>query len=97
MTTPKRAEGFPDVPTVFELGFESLRSVQAIIGPAGIPEPIRAKLESAFRKGMADPGFLAVMKKLHMVVVEGDGAYARKAVESEIGRARALIDTLGLK
>lgn len=97
VTTPKRAEGFPDVPTVFELGFESLRSVQAIIGPAGIPEPIRAKLESAFRKGMADPGFLAVMKKLHMVVVEGDGAYARKAVESEISRAKALIDTLGLK
>jgi tripartite-type tricarboxylate transporter receptor subunit TctC len=97
VTTPKRAEGFPEVPTVFELGFESLRSVQAIIGPAGIPEPIRAKLEDAFRKGMADPGFVAVMKKLHMVVVDGTGEYARKAVETEIGRAKALIDTLGIK
>lgn len=97
VTTPKRAEGFPEVPTVFELGFESLRSVQAIIGPAGIPEPIRAKLEDAFRKGMADPGFVAVMKKLHMVVVDGTGEYARKAVETEIGRAKTLIDTLGIK
>ena len=97
VTTPRRSEGFPEVPTVFELGFESLRSVQAIIGPAGVPEPIRAKLEDAFRKGMADPGFVAVMKKLHMVVVDGTGEYARKAVETEIGRARTLIDTLGIK
>lgn len=97
VTTPKRSEGFPEVPTVFELGFESLRSVQAIIGPAGVPEPIRAKLEDAFRKGMADPGFVAVMKKLHMVVVDGTGEYARKAVETEIGRAKTLIDTLGIK
>jgi tripartite-type tricarboxylate transporter receptor subunit TctC len=97
VTTPKRAEGFPQVPTVFELGFESLRSVQAIIGPAGMPEPIRAKLEGAFRKALADPGFQGVMKKLHMVVVDGSGEYARQAVEQEMARAKALIDTLGLK
>lgn len=97
VTTPKRAEGFPDVPTVFELGFESLRSVQAIIAPAGVPEAVRAKLESAFRKALADPGFQGVMKKLHMVIVDGDGQYARKVVEAEMGRAKALIDTLGIK
>ena len=97
VTTPKRSEGFPAVPTVFELGFESLRSVQAIIGPTGIPEPIRAKLEGAFRQALTDPGFVAVMKKLRMVIVDGSGEYARKAVETEIGRAKALIDTLGIK
>ena len=46
---------------------------------------------------MADPGFVAVLKKLHLVVVDGKGEYARKAVETEIGRAKALIDTLGIK
>ena len=97
VTTPKRSEGFPAVPTVFELGFESLRSVQAIIGPTGIPEPIRAKLEGAFRQALTDPGFVAVMKKLRMVIVDGSGEYARKAVETEIGRAKTLIDTLGIK
>ena len=54
-TRPKRAAAYPNVPTYAELGFEYLRSVQAIIGPAGIPEDIRLKLETAFRKALQDP------------------------------------------
>jgi tripartite-type tricarboxylate transporter receptor subunit TctC len=49
------------VPTYAELGFEYLRSVQAIIGPAGMPEDIRLKLETTFRKALQDPGFKDTM------------------------------------
>ena len=41
VTSPKRASAYPEVPTFVELDVAPIRSVQAIIGPAGIPEPIR--------------------------------------------------------
>jgi tripartite-type tricarboxylate transporter receptor subunit TctC len=97
VTTPARAEGFADVPTMKELGFSSLRSVQAIIAPAGVPEPVRAKLEGAFRKALKDPAFVETMRRLHMVVVDGSGADTERIVKGEMERARVLLDKLNLK
>ena len=97
VTTPTRADGFPDVPTMKELGFSSLRSVQAILAPAGVPEPVRAKLETAFRRGLKDPAFIDTMKRLHMVIVDGSGADAERIVRGEMERAKTLLDKLNLK
>jgi tripartite-type tricarboxylate transporter receptor subunit TctC len=92
LNTAERTEAYPDVPTFKELGFRSLRSVQAIIGPAGLPEDIRQKLEGAFRKALDDPSFREVMKRLRMLVVDIPGAEVRKLVEEEIETARDLIE-----
>lgn len=97
VTTPTRSDGFPDVPTLKELGFTSMRSVQAIIAPAGVPEPIRMKLETAFRKALHDPAFVDTMRRLHMVIVDGSGADTERIVRAEMERAKTLIDKLGLK
>jgi tripartite-type tricarboxylate transporter receptor subunit TctC len=97
VTAPTRAEGFADVPTMKEMGFTTLRSVQAIIGPTGIPEPARAKLETAFRRALKDPAFIDTMKRLHMVIVDGSGADTEQIVRGEMERAKALIDKLNLK
>jgi tripartite-type tricarboxylate transporter receptor subunit TctC len=59
--------------TYAELGPEYLRSVQAIIGPAGMPEDIRQKLEAAFRKALQDPGFRETMSKLQMEISDHPG------------------------
>lgn len=91
VTTPQRAKAYPDVPTLNELGYKSLRSVQAIIAPAGLPEPIRAKLEGAFRKALADQAFLDTMKRLSMEVVDLPGAAVKKLVEGEYALAKKLI------
>lgn len=91
VTTPTRSERFPDVPTMQELGYKALRSVQGIIGPAGIPEAERAKLESAFRSALKDPTFLETMKRLAMVVVDMPGKEFEAMVKDEIGRARTLL------
>jgi putative tricarboxylic transport membrane protein len=97
VTTPTRADGYPDVPTLKELGFNTLRSVQAIIGPAGIAEPIRARLERDFRKALKDPIFVETMKRLHMVIVDGSGADTERIVRAEMDRAHILLDKLNLK
>jgi tripartite-type tricarboxylate transporter receptor subunit TctC len=97
LNTPKRAAAYPDVPTYAELGFEYLRSVQAIIGPGGMPEDIRQKLEAAFRKALQDPGFRETMSKLQMEISDHAGPQVREIVASEIEKAKRLIAGLGAK
>lgn len=89
----KRSEVYPDVPTFSELGFKSLRSVQAIIAPKDLPEDIRAKLESAFRKALGDKAFQDTMRKLAMQVVDLPGVEVKKLVESEYTLAKDLIES----
>ena len=91
VTTPQRAKGYPDVPTMTELGFKSVRSVQAIIAPAGLPEPVRAKLETAFRKALSDKAFQDTMQRLAMEVVDLPGPEVKKLVEGEYQLAKELI------
>jgi tripartite-type tricarboxylate transporter receptor subunit TctC len=94
VSTPKRAAAYPDVPSLGELGFESLRSLQAIIGPAGLPEPVRQKLEAAFRKSLQDEGFRNTMKKLTMEIVDLPGPEVKKLVQSELQRATGLVQRM---
>lgn len=91
LTTPQRSKLYPEVPTLLELGYKSLRSVQAIIAPAGLQEPIRAKLESAFRKALSDKAFQDTMDRLSMQVVDLPGADVKKLVESEYALAGDLL------
>lgn len=94
VSTPKRAAAYPDVPSLGELGFDSLRSLQAIIGPAGLPEPVRQKLEAAFRKSLQDEGFKNTMKKLTMEIVDLSGPEVKKLVQSELQRATGLVQRM---
>ncbi len=91
VTTPARSPRFPDVPTMQEMGYKSLRSVQAIIAPAGMPEPVRAKLEAAFRGALKDQAFIDTMNRLAMVIVDMPGAESKALVDGEIARARTLL------
>jgi tripartite-type tricarboxylate transporter receptor subunit TctC len=97
VSTPERSDFYPNVPTLKELGFPSLRSVQAVLGPAGMSEPVRAKLEDAFRKSLKDDGFQATMRRLAMVVVDMSGKDTQEVVRSEIDRTRALLDEIKKK
>jgi tripartite-type tricarboxylate transporter receptor subunit TctC len=57
VTTPKRSAIVPDVPTVVESGYPgfSFSTWQAVVGPAGMPPEIVAKLNSEIRRIMAMP------------------------------------------
>ena len=90
LNTPKRAAGYPNVPTYAELGYDYLRSVQAIIGPAGIPEDIRQKLETAFRAALQDPGFKRTMDDLKMEIIDRSGQQTRDIVVEETAKVKRL-------
>ena len=78
-----RLQGFPNVPTLMDQGYNYAGVTMAsIVGPKGIPDEVTAKLDNAFKKAMSDPGFLKIMENLNMNVKYRDskelGAYLKK-------------------
>jgi tripartite-type tricarboxylate transporter receptor subunit TctC len=60
VTTPQRLSDLPDVPTLRETGIEALADLEphtlhALVGPAGIPMPIVARLNETINKISAMP------------------------------------------
>ncbi len=90
VSSPERSKHLPDVPTLRELGFPSPRSVVGIIAPPNMPEPIRARLEDAFRKALTDPAFVGVMDRMLMEVIDMSGAETKALVQREFQRAQQL-------
>lgn len=90
VNTPERSKFLPNVPTLRELNFPYLRSVLGLIGPPNMPEPIRARLEAAFRKSLTAPSFVGVMDRMSMDVIEMSGAETKALVQREFQRAQQL-------
>lgn len=63
---PEAIDALSDVPTIYDLGFNSYPNVsfiRGVLAPPGTPPSVVNKLETAFRKAVDDPGFREVMKK----------------------------------
>ncbi|WP_240046758.1 Bug family tripartite tricarboxylate transporter substrate binding protein [Paracraurococcus ruber] len=58
VATLQRVPSRPDVPTLAESGFPGFESNEwaALFGPAGLPQPIVAKLHEALREALGDAG-----------------------------------------
>ncbi len=66
----KRTKRFPNVPTVYELGYKFVHnSPIGIVGPKGMSKEVVKTLQEAFHKAMDDPQFLATMAKFEMPVM----------------------------
>lgn len=60
----ERDPGFPDVPTMKDLGYDVVIELfRGISVPKGTPDEVVAKLEEAFKKGAQDPEFIEFSKK----------------------------------
>ncbi|MFK8253356.1 tripartite tricarboxylate transporter substrate binding protein [Ancylobacter terrae] len=66
----KRVPQFPDVPTLKEQGYAadtSWQQMRGIIGPKGIPEPVKAKLAEAVKQALETPELKAYMNESALV------------------------------
>ena len=64
MSTEKRDPGYNDIPTMKELGYPVVMELfRGLSVPKGTPAAVIQKLESAFEKGAADPGFVKIATK----------------------------------
>ena len=60
----ERDPGFPDVPTMKDLGYDVVIELfRGISVPKGTPDEVVAKIEEAFKKGAEDPEFIEFAKK----------------------------------
>jgi len=70
VTSEKRLDVLPDVPTLYELGYPEGVFTEAylISAPKGTPAPVLKKVEEAFRKAIDTPDFRAFLKGSNLYV-----------------------------
>jgi len=90
----KRTPMLPDVPTVTEAGLPA--SMQAavffgVMAPGGTPEPVVARLNSAFAEAIADPAVNKRLVDLGFVTVGGSPADYGKRIAIETEKWRQVI------
>ena len=93
----KRTKKWPAVPTLNELGFDTISdSPFGIGGPRGMEPAVTQKLHDAFKKAIEDPAVLATFEKYDQSVIYMNSAdYARFITEQYV-KEKLLIERLGL-
>ena len=93
----ERAEGYPDVPSVSEIGFDwSLNSWLGIAGPVGMPEDVVNTLQDAFVEATKDEAFIRTMGDLAVAVEVADATEAEEVLARDYEAFQALIQELKL-
>ncbi|MGA2894332.1 MAG: tripartite tricarboxylate transporter substrate binding protein [Xanthobacteraceae bacterium] len=99
VTSDRRWPDLPDAPTLAELGIKSppTDTFQALLAPAGTPQPIIDRLAKALAAILARPDIREKYAKIGLpVVAEGPDAF-RARIAREVPMYKAVIDKAGLK
>ncbi|HEY5820078.1 MAG TPA: tripartite tricarboxylate transporter substrate binding protein [Mesorhizobium sp.] len=87
VTTAKRAESFPDVPTIGETvpGYETY-TWNALFAPANTPPEVVAVINDAAKKALADPAVAARMAEFSATIVGSTPEELATHVKAEIAK-----------
>jgi tripartite-type tricarboxylate transporter receptor subunit TctC len=96
ITSVKRLDDYPEVPTFAELGYPALTALTwfSVSGPAGMPAGVVNTLNTEIRKGLHSP---AIKKQLALEGIETqdlDPERLNQFFQSEINRWSPLIKTV---
>ncbi len=93
----KRTKRWPNVPTLQELGYDTVSdSPFGIAGPRGLDAAVATKLHDAFKKTIEDPAVLATFEKYDQSVIYMNSADYTKFLAELYVKEKALIERLGL-
>jgi tripartite-type tricarboxylate transporter receptor subunit TctC len=93
---PKRHEGYPDVPTFKELGYDIEYLIWAgMFVPRDTPESVVKVLRDAARKAVADNDFKAMMAKVNSPVHYLDAPEFMKFWRDDAARLAAVVKVVG--
>jgi len=93
----QRLAGLKNVPTFAELGHKIPMPLWVgVVGPKGLPEPIRAKLEAAFSKAYQDPSFKEALEAIMLTPTFRKGSEFRELVLRDYERGREAVQSAGL-
>ena len=93
----KRTKRWPNVPTLTELGYETVADSPFGIGaPKGMDPALTQRLHDAFKKTLEDPAVLATFEKYDQTVIYMNTADYTKFARENYVREKAVIERLGL-
>ena len=102
VTSPKRLDSMPDVPTVAESGIKGLEdysvlSWQAIFVPTGTPAPVIDRLHGEIRKILAEPEMQDKLKNFGMQPADMSTAQIAAFQKAEVEKWAQVIKAAGIK
>jgi tripartite-type tricarboxylate transporter receptor subunit TctC len=99
VTSPKRSNAAPDVPTVSEAGLKGYEMVlySGIIGPANVPGAIVAKLNAEIGKGIRSPELKPILDNVGAEPVTMTPEQFGKHLRSEIDKLGAIVRAVGAR
>lgn len=93
----KRTKRWPNVPTLDELGYQTVSdSPFGVCGPKGMDPAIVRTLHDAFRKTLEDPAVLATFDKFDQTVIYKNTEDYTKFARESYAAEKATIERLGL-
>jgi tripartite-type tricarboxylate transporter receptor subunit TctC len=89
----KPAAWLPNVPTAKSLGYDlAYPAPYGIVGPKGLPAPIVARLNAAFKAAIDDPEYAKLLEQLRQTYwYKGPGEYAKWAADFYVSE-RSLVE-----
>jgi len=100
VTSPVRSPALPDVPSLKDVGLNTNLDLEfwwGIFGPKGMPEPVKAKLQSAFETVMKNPAVKERLAKVDTNTKFESAPALKVKLENEIKNWTAFIDAKGIK
>ncbi|MDP3414380.1 tripartite tricarboxylate transporter substrate binding protein [Falsiroseomonas sp.] len=95
VSTAERSPDYPDVPTMREIGFPGFEDYSQGLGiaaPAGTPEPVVARLNTAIRASLEKPETNQRLKSLGAIVTSSTPAEFGAFLERDLDRWRRVIE-----
>ncbi|WP_043363339.1 tripartite tricarboxylate transporter substrate binding protein [Belnapia sp. F-4-1] len=98
-TMPERIDWLPDLPTVAESGFPGFDANvwYMLMGPAGLPAPIRDRWAAALGTALADPVLRPRIREAGFIPGGGTSAEAAALLNRDAERYGALIRQAGIR
>lgn len=99
VTSAKRNATLPDVPTVAEFGYKDFNAVSfyGVMGPAGIPAPVVARLNTDVNKILARPDVKAAFQAQGFDAASASPEEFAALIKADIQKSREIITTARIK
>ncbi|WP_160122992.1 Bug family tripartite tricarboxylate transporter substrate binding protein [Rhodovarius lipocyclicus] len=98
-TTSRRAQAYPDLPTVAEAGLPgyAVDPWFAMLAPKDLPGPARGRVEAAVLAAIRDGGIREKLAGIGAEPMSGDGAALQRLIEAETQKWSAVVREAGIR
>ena len=99
VTSLKRVDDLPQVPTIAESGYKGFEAVTwfGVLGPANLPKDVVAKLNADINKALTDPELAKKLGAQGADVAGSTPAQFTKLIHDDLGRWGAIVKESGAK